>query len=137
MNYKNLAILLVMALMMSMLFRVFTQPGSSSVSVSYSDFLTMVESISVIQVTIQGNRISGMSAQGPFMTFAPKDPELIKLLRSAGVKISAKPQEDPSWYKVFLSWIPMLLLIGVWIFFMRQMQGGGRCCPLGKAGQDS
>jgi cell division protease FtsH len=75
-----------------------------------------------------------MSAQGPFKTFAPKDPELIGLLRSKGVKISAKPEEDSSWFQVFLSWVPMLLLIGVWIFFMRQMQvGGGKALSFGKS----
>ena len=120
--------------MMFMLFRMFKQPQSSIVSVSYSDFLSMVESESVIQVTIQGDNISGVSARGPFMTFAPKDPELIKLLRSKGVKISAKPEQDSSWFQVLLSWIPMLLLIGVWIFFMRQMQaGGGKALSFGKS----
>jgi cell division protease FtsH len=68
------------------------------------------------------------------MTFAPKDPELIKLLRRKGVKISAKPEEDSSWFRVLLSWAPMLLLIGVWIFFMRQMQvGGGKALSFGKS----
>ncbi len=123
-HYKNIAVLLVICLMMIMLFQRFKQPGSS-VSVSYSDFLSMVESQSVTQVTIQGDNISGMSAQGPFKTFAPKDPELIKLLRSKEVKISAKPEDDSSWFHIFLSWVPMLLLIGVWIFFMQRMQGGG------------
>ncbi len=133
-SYKNLALLLVISLMMFMLFQVLKQPRSSSVSVSYSDFLSMVESESVIQVTIQGDNISGVSGRGPFMTFAPKDPELIKLLRSKGVKISAKPEEDSSWFQVLLSWIPMLLLIGVWIFFMRQMQmGGGKALSFGKS----
>ena len=110
--------------MLVMLFRVFNHPGSS-VSIGYSDFLSMVESGSVIQVTIQGDNISGLTAQGPFNTFAPKDPELIKLVKSKGVKISAKPEKGSSWSRVFLSWVPMLLLAGVWIFFMRRMQGGG------------
>ncbi|MBK5099638.1 MAG: ATP-dependent zinc metalloprotease FtsH [Desulfobacteraceae bacterium] len=120
--------------MMVMLFQIFKQPDRTSTSVSYSDFMSMVESGSVIQVTIQGDNIAGVSARGPFKTFAPKDPELIKLLRSKGVKISAKPEENSSWVQVFLSWIPMLLLIGVWIFFMRQMQaGGGKALSFGKS----
>jgi len=120
--------------MMIMLFQIFKQPERGNISVSYSDFLTMVEGGSVMQVTIQGDNISGTSSQGPFKTFAPKDPELIKLLRSKGVKISAKPAEDSSWFHVFLSWVPMLLLIGVWIFFMRQMQvGGGKALSFGKS----
>jgi len=132
--YKNLALWLVISLMMVMLFQIFKQPDRSSAAVGYSDFLSMVESGSVSTVTIQGDNISGMSAQGPFKTYAPKDPEMIGLLRSKGVKISVKPQEDSSWFQVLLSWVPMLLLIGVWIFFMRQMQaGGGKAMSFGKS----
>ncbi len=132
--YKNLALWLVISLMMVMLFQIFKQPDRSSASVGYSDFLSMVESGSVSSVTIQGDNILGMSAQGPFKTYAPKDPELIGLMRSKGVKISVKPQEDSSWFQVLLSWVPMLLLIGVWIFFMRQMQaGGGKAMSFGKS----
>jgi cell division protease FtsH len=132
--YKNLALWLVISLMMVMLFQIFKQPSGSSMPVSYSEFLSMVENGGVIQVTIQGDNISGTSARGPFKTFAPKDAELIKLLRSKGVQISAKPEEDSSWFHVFLSWVPMLLLIGVWIFFMRQMQvGGGKALSFGKS----
>jgi cell division protease FtsH len=120
--------------MFIMLFQIFKQPQRGSTSISYSDFLSLVETGSVMQVTIQGDHISGVSSQGEFKTFAPKDPELIKLLRSKGVKISAKPEEDSSWFQVFLSWVPMLLLIGVWIFFMRQMQvGGGKALSFGKS----
>jgi cell division protease FtsH len=132
--YKNLALWLVISLMMVMLFQIFKQPGRNNLSLSYSDFLSMVESGSVVQVTIQGDHITGMSTQGLFRTFVPKDPELITLLRSKGVKITAKPEEDSSWFQVFLSWVPMLLLIGVWIFFMRQMQvGGGKALSFGKS----
>jgi cell division protease FtsH len=132
--YKNLALWLVISLMMVMLFQIFKQPGRNNLSLSYSDFLSMVESGGVVQVTIQGDHITGMSNQGLFKTFAPKDPELITLLRSKGVKITAKPEEDSSWFQVFLSWVPMLLLIGVWIFFMRQMQvGGGKALSFGKS----
>jgi cell division protease FtsH len=120
--------------MMIMLFQIFKQPDKSRLTVSYSDFLGMVESGSVTEVTIQGDDISGKSSQGQFKTYAPKDPELIKLLRSKGVRMSAKPEEDSSWFQVFLSWVPMLLLIGVWIFFMRQMQvGGGKALSFGKS----
>ncbi len=132
--HKNLALWLVIGLMMVMVFQIFKQPTESTISIGYSDFLSMVENGSVIHLTIQGDNISGMSAQGPFKTFAPKDPELIKLLRSKEVKISAKPEDDSSWFHIFLSWVPMLLLIGVWIFFMRQMQvGGGKALSFGKS----
>jgi len=123
-SYKKLVILIIIGLMLVMLFRVFNQPGNT-VSIDYSDFLSMVERESVIQVTIQGDNISGLTAQGPFNTFAPKDPELIKLVKSKGVKIWAKPEKGSSWSRVFFSWVPMLLLVGIWIFFMRRMQGGG------------
>lgn len=122
---KNLALFVMIGLIMIVLFRTTNQTKSSSISVSYSDFLNMVESGSITQVTIQGDNISGMSARGPFKTFAPKDPDLIKLMRGKDVKISVKPAEDSSLFHMFLSWFPMLLLIGVWIFFMQRMQGGG------------
>jgi cell division protease FtsH len=132
--YKNLALWLVISLMMVMLFQIFKQPVGNNIGVSYSEFIGMVESGTVTQVTIQGNNISGVSSQGPFKTFSPQDPELISLLRSKNVRISAKPEENSSWFQVFLSWVPMLLLIGVWIFFMRQMQvGGGKALSFGKS----
>lgn len=122
---KQLALFVMIGLIMIVLFRTTNQTKSSSVSVSYSDFLNMIESGSITEVTIQGDNISGMSVRGPFKTFAPKDPDLINLLRGKDVKISVKPAEDSSLFHMFLSWFPMLLLIGVWIFFMRRMQGGG------------
>jgi len=132
--YKNLALWLVISLMMVMLFQVFRHPNNAISTISYSDFLNMVETGNVSQVTIQGNNITGISAQGLFKTYAPKDPEMIKLLRAKGVKILAKPIETSSWFQVFLSWVPMLLLIAVWIFFMRQMQsGGGKALSFGKS----
>ena len=124
----------MIGLIMVVLFRTTNQTKSSSVSVSYSDFLNMVESGSITQVTIQGDNISGISVRGPFKTFAPKDPELINLLRGKDVKIYVKPAEDSSLSHMFLSWFPMLLLIGVWIFFMQRMQGrGGNPLSFGKS----
>ena len=122
---KNLALFVMIGLIMVVLYRTTNQTKSSSVSVSYTDFLNMIESGSITQVTIQGDNISGISVRGPFKTFAPKDPDLINLLRGKDVKIYVKPAGDSSLFHVFLSWFPMLLLIGVWIFFMQRMQGGG------------
>jgi len=99
--------------------------SDNDTSIIYSEFLNMVESGKVIQVTIEGDNISGLSAQGVFRTFAPRDSGLLILLKNKGVRISAKSQEVFSWVALFLSWIPMVLLVGVWIFFMRRMQGGG------------
>lgn len=119
---------------MVMLFQIFKQPTRGSAAINYSDFLEMVESGGVLQVTIQGDQITGIAGQGQFKTFAPKDPELIQLLRSKGVKIAVKPPDDSSWFQMILSWVPMLLLIGVWVFFMRQMQvGGGKALSFGKS----
>ena len=130
--YKNLALWLVISLMMVILFNIFNTPGSKSNFVSYSNFLGMVEEGVVQKVTIQGNNIKINDDWK--RTYAPEDPELIKLLRSKNIEIDAKPDDDSSWFHVFLSWVPMLLLIGVWIFFMRQMQvGGGKALSFGKS----
>jgi len=133
---KNLTLWLVISLMMILLFQIFKKETKQTGQLSYSEFLTMVEQGEVSRVTIQGDKISGTSNQGRFFrTFAPKDLELIKILRNKGIEISAKPDDASPWYMTILvSWFPMLLLIGVWIFFMRQMQaGGGKALSFGKS----
>jgi len=134
--YKNLALWLVISLMMVLLFNLFNKPQTIKDKIPYSDFLTYVEKGEISSVVIQGNEISGQFMDGrKFQSFAPEDPELVKVLRDKGVKISAQPPEDSPWYMtVLISWFPMLLLIGVWIFFMRQMQsGGGKALSFGKS----
>lgn len=134
--YKNLALWLVISLMVILLFNMFHQPQQTSHQVNYSQFMTSVEKGEVSQVTIQGSNISGVYADGkPFRTFAPRDADLIRTLREHGVEIQAKPQEESPWYMtILISWFPMLLLVGVWIFFMRQMQmGGGKAMSFGKS----
>ncbi len=124
--YKNLALWLVISLIMIMVFNVFNNPKTSQHDIIFSDFIELVNSGQIQEVTIQGHNISGHYGTNTFKTYAPDDPNLIELLRSKGVKISAKPEETPPiWQTLIISWFPMLLLIGVWIFFMRQMQGGG------------
>ncbi len=115
------------ALAMVMLFNMFNQPQASSKRMSYSDFLDRVDKGEISDVLIQGNNISGKTAEGqPFQTYAPQDPRLVGKLLEKKVTVKAEPGEDSPWYMTLLvSWFPMLLLIGVWIFFMRQMQGGG------------
>lgn len=95
---------------------------------TYSQFWTSVENGAIQKVTIQGDRVLGFSADGqPFVTVTPVDTELIPMLRKSGVDISVKePEHESLWMSIFISWFPMLLLIGVWIFFMRQMQMGGK-----------
>jgi cell division protease FtsH len=130
--YKNLALWLVISLMMVILFNIFNASDVKTNFVSYSNFLGMVEEGVVQKVTIQGNNIKINDDWK--RTYAPKDPEMITLLRSKHIEIEAKPEDDSSWFHVFLSWVPMLLLIGVWIFFMRQMQvGGGKALSFGKS----
>jgi cell division protease FtsH len=134
--YKNLALWLVISLMVILLFNMFHQPRQSSHEASYSQFLASVQKGDVSQVTIQGDRILGTYNDGrPFRTFAPRDSDLIRILRERGVEIQAKPDEENPWYmNILISWFPMLLLIGVWIFFMRQMQvGGGKAMSFGKS----
>jgi len=105
-------------------------------NIIFSDFITLVQNGQVSEVTIQGDNISGKLVNGKFFkTYAPDDPELIPLLKEKGVRIMAKPVDDSPWFMtVLVSWFPMLLLIGVWIFFMRQMQaGGGKAMAFGKS----
>lgn len=134
--YKNLALWLVISLMVILLFNMFHQPQQSNNETTYTQFLTSVQKSEVAQVTIQGDRVLGTYTDGKhFRTFAPRDSDLIRILRENGVDIQAKPEEDSPWYyTVLISWFPMLLLIGVWIFFMRQMQmGGGKAMSFGKS----
>ena len=134
--YKNLSMWLVIGMTMILLFNMFNAPQSSVMEMSYSDFLANVEGGSITEVIIQGNEISGPSSHsGVFKTIAPADSELITTLRNAGVNIQVKKDEDTPWYvTILISWFPMLLLIGVWVFFMRQMQvGGGKAMSFGKS----
>ena len=110
-----------------MIYHLFNQPKIAQTDIIYSDFLSYVDKTQVTEVTIQGDNISGRLTSGmAFKTYAPKDAGVVALLKEKGVRISAKPLDDSPWYMTILvSWLPMLLLIGVWIFFMRQMQGGG------------
>ncbi|GLI33204.1 ATP-dependent zinc metalloprotease FtsH [Desulforhabdus amnigena] len=135
--YKNLALWLVISLMVILLFNMFHQPQRSRDETTYSQFLAAVQKGEVSQVTIQGDHILGTYSKDgkPFRTFMPRDSDLIRTLREHGVDIQAKPEEESPWYMtILISWFPMLLLIGVWIFFMRQMQmGGGKAMSFGKS----
>ncbi|GAB6904854.1 protease, ATP-dependent zinc-metallo [Desulfosarcina cetonica] len=134
--YKNLALWLVITLMMVMLYNLFTQQQLSQNDISYSEFLSMVEADRVSEVTIQGQelRVTDLN-RSHFKIYAPHDPALIQRLKEKGVTIVAKPPAESPWYmSVLVSWFPMIVLIGVWIFFMRQMQsGGGKAMSFGKS----
>ncbi len=134
--YRNLAFWLLISLFMIFMFNVFNKGQTPHRRVIFSDFIDMVNQGDVTEVTIQGNQIEGTTTNGTtFKTYAPNYPRLVELLQKKGVKISAKPpQESPLWQSILISWFPMLLLIAVWIFFMRQMQvGGGKALSFGKS----
>ena len=130
MNFKNLAMWAIIVFLTMGLYNLFKNPQNTSSqnnNITFSEFLKEVDNGRVVQVNIQGNSIKGVYSNGKnFNTYSPNDPNLIEKLTEKGVSISASPIDEkmPSLLGVLLSWFPMLLLIGVWIFFMRQMQGG-------------
>jgi cell division protease FtsH len=133
--YKNLALWMVIGLIVILLFQLFQQNQSPRGEIVFSDFLKKVESGEVREVTLKGNNVSGRLSDGSsFRTFTADYPDLVKSLKDKGVKIDVKPPDTNSWLAIVLQWVPMLLFIGVWIFFMRQMQGGGaKALSFGKA----
>jgi cell division protease FtsH len=134
--YKNLALWIVITLMMIMLYNLFNQQHLAETNISYTEFLTMVDNGSISDVVIQGQELFLTDVNhNRFKVYAPQDTDLIKILRQKGVTIRAKPETDSPWYmNVLVSWFPMIVLIGVWIFFMRQMQaGGGKAMSFGKS----
>ena len=129
MNFRNLMMWAIIVFLTIGLYNMFKHPQNiqQNNNISFSEFLKEVDNGRVAQVDIKGNNISGILSNGKnFNTYAPNDPNLVEKLSEKGVGITATPTEDkmPSLLGVLLSWFPMLLLVGVWIFFMRQMQGG-------------
>jgi len=134
--YKNLALWLVITLMMVMLYNLFSKQHLSETNISYTEFLSMVNDARISEVVIQGQELFVTDVnRNRFKVFAPEDKDLVQILREKGVVISAKPPSENPWYmSVLVSWFPMIVLIGVWIFFMRQMQaGGGKALSFGKS----
>jgi cell division protease FtsH len=132
--YKNLALWLVISLMMILLFNLINKPKPAQEKLDYSDFIESVETGKiknvdkrVANVTIQGNEIIGKFADGKeFRSYKPADAKLTDLLLERKIPVNARPEEEKvSWFSIFISWFPIIFLVGVWIFFMRQMQGGG------------
>ncbi len=127
--FKNLAIWLVIGIVLMTVFNQFNQRQATQVMVEYSEFLEEVKAGRITKVEIQGRSLNAQTADGKRITSyaPPQDIWLISDLLKSNVKVVAKPEEEQSFLmSIFVSWFPMLLLIGVWIFFMRQMQGGGR-----------
>jgi len=122
--------------MMVMLYNLFNQRQMAETSISYSEFISMVENEKVSEVVIQGQDLFVTDVnKAHFKVYAPPDSDLIKIMRGKGVSIKAKPPSESPWYmSLLVSWLPMIILIGVWIFFMRQMQsGGGKAMSFGKS----
>jgi cell division protease FtsH len=133
---KNIALWLIISLIFVLLYNLFNQPKNSQENIIFSDFITAVEQGQVVEVSIQGENISGKFLNGKsFKTYAPKEAGVVPLLKEKGVRIAAKPAEEQAWYMtVLISWFPTILLIAIWIFFMRQMQsGGGKAMSFGKS----
>ncbi len=134
-NFRNFAIWLVILFMLMGLFQVF-QSSTRSVSVTemaYSEFISSVDAGTVAQVTIVDNKVVGNLRDGSrFETIIPQGAEIVNRLERQGVVISAADQEaSPFWSILLSSWLPFLVIIGVWFFFIRQMQGGGRGGAMG------
>ncbi len=139
-NYRNLALWAIIAVLLIALFNLFQTPQQrgGARDVAYSEFLQELDAGRIKMVTIAGERISGtyVDSSSGFQTYSPGDPNLVQKLEDKNVTISARPENDGqnSIFGYLLSWLPMILILGVWIFFMRQMQSGsGRAMGFGKS----
>jgi cell division protease FtsH len=137
---RNLALWVIVALLLVALFNLFqpaSGPGRAAQQLAYSDFLNEVAAGHVRDVTMTGRQVTGQLSDGrSFSTYTPEDPQLVSRLTEKGVRVVARPEDSEvnPLFHYLLSWFPMLLLIGVWVFFMRQMQGGGgRAMGFGKS----
>ncbi|MGD0971540.1 MAG: ATP-dependent zinc metalloprotease FtsH [Desulfobaccales bacterium] len=135
---KNIALWLLITLVMIVLYNYFSiaESNRGKTTINYSKFVEMVKADRVAKVTLKGNEISGEFSDGKsFKSYAPTDADMVRLLESKKVEITAVSKDDSTWYGTLLaSWLPMILLVGIWIFFMRQMQaGGGKAMSFGKS----
>jgi len=139
--YKNLALWLVISLMMIMLFNMFQKPHAVEDKLSFSELMLQLEENRIKSVLLQGNDITGKyldkdGKEKAFRSYKPTfDADLTEKLLEKKITIQAKPEEERfSWFSIFISWFPLLLLVGIWLFFMRQMQmGGGKAMSFGKS----
>jgi cell division protease FtsH len=125
---KSIGIWIAIGIIMMTIFNQFSSSSRLENKLVYSQFMDQVKSGNIEKVRIDGQNITGTTNNGKkFSTFAPTDPWLVSDLLKNGVVVEAQPAEKQSFLaSIFISWFPMILLIGVWIFFMKQMQGGGK-----------
>ena len=124
---RNIGIWLVIGLVMLMLFNLLGPKESNERKISFSEFISQIESGSVLEVSIRGSQIHGVSdTNGSFQTQAPNYPALFEILDRHQVRVRVEPTDQTNLFMAILnSWLPMILIIGIWLFFMRQVQGGG------------
>jgi len=128
-NLRNFALWVIIALLLVALFNLFQGPSgrAGATKISYDRFLTDINNGQVSEVRIDGDQVTGSYKNNQvFTTFAPESAEYVNLLTESGARVEFTPEEDGLFISMLMSWFPILLLIGVWIFFMRQMQSGGR-----------
>ncbi|MGO8990475.1 MAG: ATP-dependent zinc metalloprotease FtsH [bacterium] len=134
--YKNLIFWAIIVILMVLLFQLFSKPRQTAVEKNYSDFISTVENNRVQEAEIRGKNIIWRDKEGKrFKTYAPEDPEMIKLLRDKGVVINVKKEEESfSLWNILITSLPVIILVGVLLFFIRQMQiGGGKALSFGKS----
>ena len=135
-TYRSLFVWLFIGIVIILLFNLFSAPKKLEDEIIFSDFMTKLEAGEVGEVTIKGSYITGQFKDGKkFRSYAPEYPDLVKTLRSQNIKITVKPTDQNPWYwNLLFSWGPIILLVAIWLFFMRQMQtGGNRALSFGKA----
>ena len=133
--YKNLILWLTFSLILIVIYHIYNQPQKPIEKISYSQFITRIEQGKVAEITIKGKNIQGVCTNGEnFKTYAPNDPDLIRTLREKGVKINAEPEDATPWTNIFFSLLlPTILFIALWLFFIRQVQSGGKAMSFGKS----
>jgi cell division protease FtsH len=134
--YRSFFIWFVIGVMVILLFNMLSYPKKAEEEMIFSEFMTRLEVGEISEVTIQGTMITGQLRNGKeFKTYTAEFPDLVKTLRAENVKITVKPEDDNPWYwNLFFSWGPIIFLVAIWIFFMRQMQtGGNKALSFGKA----
>ena len=133
---RNIAIWLIIGAALMALFNMFqtSETTQSSSKIAYTDFIAQAKSGGITDVLIEGNNLKGRTRENStVVSYKPDGADVVSTLEGTDVRIDARPDESnmPGFLSVLISWFPMLLFIGVWIFFMRQMQGGGRGGAMG------